>query len=98
MSQELRKVGHQEIADTDRPRASFRVDALEGTPGFEPQSSNRPMDEVEINVVEAEPLKAGIECVQRAIEALILVPELGRDEHFFARYVAVSNSNTDVGF
>ena len=37
------------------------VEALEGAPGFEPFARDGPVNEVEVDVVEPEPLQAGVE-------------------------------------
>jgi hypothetical protein len=44
------------------------------------------VDQVEVQVVELEPLHAGVEREQSLIVALVVVPELGRDENLLARH------------
>src|SRR5580692_4416134 len=42
------------------------------------------MDEIEVEDIDPKPLHAAIKTFERGIQALISVPELGRDEHILA--------------
>ena len=92
-----RRCGTQEVADADRARALLLVEALQRAPGVEPLAGDRPVEQVEVDVIQAEALQAGVEGAQRAIVALVVVPELGRHEHLLARDAAVANAGADVG-
>ena len=89
LRQELVEMARHEVADADGPCAPFAVDALERPPGIEPLARHRPVDEVEVDIIEAEPGQAGVERAQRAVVALIVVPELGGDEYVRARHAAL---------
>src|SRR3954452_2722637 len=91
-------MARHEVADPDGPRALFAVNALERAPGIEPLVRYRPMHEVEIYILEAEPTQAGVERSQRAVVALIVVPELRGDENVRTRHTALPEPLTDVAF
>ncbi len=75
-----------EVGDADRARAPFLVDAFEGTPGVDEAvfARHRPVDQVEVDVVEAEAAETGLEGRQSRVVTLLGVPELGRDEDVLA--------------
>src|SRR6188474_1270868 len=75
-----------EVGDSDRAGAAFFVDALEGAPGFDEAVLRRnwPVDQVEVDVVEAEPPEALLERGQGRVVALARVPQLGGDEDLLA--------------
>ena len=50
---------------------------------------DRPVQQVEVDVLEPEPRQAGVERAQRAVVALVVVPELGGHEDLLARDAAV---------
>ena len=66
--------------------AALLPDPFEGAPGVEVAvlARHRPVDQVEVDVVEAEPLEALLEGAQRRVVALLGVPELGGDEDLVA--------------
>ena len=68
-----------------RARPSL-VDAFEGAPGVDEAvlAGHRPVDQVEVDVVEAEPAEARLEGRQRRLVALLGVPQLGGDEEVLA--------------
>src|SRR3982751_1411726 len=70
LAQQLLEMRHQEVADADRTRAAFRVDALERPPRIEPLTGDGPVNQIEVDVIEPEPLQAGVERVQRGVVAL----------------------------
>src|SRR4051794_18827154 len=76
-----------EVGDADRPRAALVADPLERLPGLDEAvlRRRRPVDQVEVEVLHAEPGEALFEGRQRRVEALLFVPELGRDEDILAR-------------
>jgi hypothetical protein len=98
MREELFEMGYEKVAHADRARASLGVQLLERSPRVQAFSRNRPVQQVEIHVFEAQPREAGIECAARRVVSLIGVPEFGRDEHFFAFEAARSNCLTDLVF
>ena len=96
VTEELLEVRPQEVADADGPGALLGVKPLERAPRVEPLASDRPVEKVEIDVLEPEPLQARVEGAERRVEALVGVPELGRDEHLLARQAARAHAVTDV--
>src|SRR6185312_13606499 len=58
---------------------------------------DRPVDEVEIDVLDPEPLRARIERLQCRVVALVVVPQLRGDEDVLARDAAVADRGADIG-
>ena len=76
-----------EVGDADRADAALVLDPFEGAPGVEEAvlGRHRPVDQVEVDMVEAEPLQALVEGGQGRVVPLLGVPELGGDEDLLAR-------------
>ena len=55
------------------------------------------MDEVEVEVVEAEPLQARVEGAQRGVATLVVVPDLGRHEQVVAVDAGLGDGLADGG-
>src|SRR5437899_13055228 len=68
----------------------------ERVPRLLSQTRHGPVDEVQIDVVEAELAATLLERPQRGLVALVVVPELGRDEDLFARDPALPNRGSEV--
>ena len=96
LGEELLEVRHEEIADADVARAPVGLDALERPPRVEALARHRPVEQVEVDVVEAEPRETGVERAERLVEALVVVPELRRDEDLGARHAALANCGAHV--
>jgi hypothetical protein len=75
-----------EVGDPERAGPPFLVDPFEGAPGLEIAvlAGHRPVDQVEVDAVEAEPLEAAVEGGQGGVVALLGVPQLGGDEDLVA--------------
>src|SRR5215471_8148506 len=95
--EKLFQMGSNEVAHTDRPRPLLFVKAFEGAPGVEPLAANRPVDEIKVDVIEAEARKAAVESAQGLVVALVFVPQLGGDEDFLPCDAARSDPVADVG-
>ncbi len=71
-----------EIRDADRADPAFALKADESLPAFnvavEPRP--RPMDEVEVERFAAQLPGARLECAQSVVEAVVRIPEFGRDK------------------
>src|SRR5690606_1694475 len=80
----------------DRARPALAVQPLERAPALEPQIRHRPVDEIEIDVVEPEPLEARVERGERGVVAMVLVPQLRRDEYVLSRDAALADRAPDV--
>ena len=65
-----------EVGDADRPNAALLFQADEGPPRIDVKSAarRRPMDEIEIDIVETQPAQAPVKGLQRRVEPLRLVP------------------------
>ena len=70
---ELFRTVVEEVADADRPGPLLAVQPLERPPAVEPLARHRPVQEIEVDVVEAQPPQAGVEGGQRLVVALVLV-------------------------
>ena len=55
------------------------------------------MDQVEVDVARAEPGEASVERAQRGVVAVVVIPQLGRDEHLVARHAAGPDRGADIG-
>lgn len=75
-----------EVGDTGGPDPAVGPQLLQGAPGVgvEVAGGGGPVDEVEVDVVEAELGEAGVEGGERGVVPLVSVPELRRDEQFLA--------------
>jgi len=87
-----------EVREPDRPDPAVVVQLLEGAPGLHVVvlDGQRPMDEVEVDNVEPQPLGAALERRQRPAEAVVGVPELGGDEQLVAGDAAVGDGLADA--
>ena len=77
LAQELVEMAYEEVRDPDRARETFGVELLEDAPALEP-ALVRPVEEVEIDGVEAEPLEGAFERAPSGRGALVGVRELRR--------------------
>jgi hypothetical protein len=83
---EPRELGIREIRDADLPGQAAAANDLQGSPGFHVQVAHgqRPVDEIEINGIQAEPAPARVEGLQRGSEPLVGAVQLGRDDQLIA--------------
>ena len=74
----------QEVGHPDGPGTAGGIDLFQGPPGVDEQcpGRDRPVDEVQVNEVEAERLPAGFEGLRRG--ALLPIAQLGGDEEVLA--------------
>jgi hypothetical protein len=106
--QQIVQVVCEEVGDTDGPDLVVFIQPLHLLPGLDVQvlGRHRPMDEVQVHVIQAEDLAAVLECCLGPV--LFTVPELGGDKDVLARnaggcdrcsnsgLVAVGGSRVDV--
>src|SRR5438445_5337269 len=90
------QVSDREVAHPDRPRESLVTDLEERLPRLLSQTRHGPVDEVQVNVVEAELAATLLERLQRGLVALVVVPELRRDENLLAWDPALPNRGSEV--
>jgi hypothetical protein len=97
---EALEVRLQEVRHPDGSHGTVRIELLECLPAVdeEPVTRVRPMDEVEIDDVDPEVPATVVECPQGALEALVGIPQLGRDEDLLARNPAEPHRLADTGF
>src|SRR6218665_3022016 len=83
----------------DRARTR-RPNLLQCLPAFDVQIFCRtgPVHEVEIHVVQPEPLKALLKRGKRSVGALVVIPQLRGDEQVFARYPGTCDCLPDTLF
>ena len=94
--QQSGKVAIGVVAHADRPRSSLLQDALQGPPAVVPLLRDGPVDQVQIDIVEAQSLQTAIEGSQRRVVPLVAVPQFGRHEHLSARHSTLPHSRAHV--
>src|SRR5262245_23676860 len=87
-------MGRLEVGHADRPGLSSPGQLLECLPCGDILVAlrQRPMDQQQINVVQAKLTQALVETSNRALVSLKLAIQLGCDEHFLARYAAIPDA------
>ena len=85
-----------EVGDADRARAALLAQPDQRAPGLDIEAArrDRPMDQIEIDMVEPEPIEAGGAGGERRVEALVAVPDLGGDIDLLAATLARSPAPT----
>ena len=75
-----------EVAHADRAGVADLLGLHQAAPAVDIESAffGGPVDEVEVHVIQAEPLEAGLAGVLRGLESLIRSRQLGGDEHLGA--------------
>ena len=83
---------HVEVRDADRARIAALVRTLHPGPG-PGRAALRPVDDVEVDLVDAEPLQAPL---RLGLRVLLRRIELRRDEDLLARHAAVAQRAADA--
>src|SRR5439155_18534256 len=78
------------VAHANRPGQSLLPDLHKGLPRFVPQLGDRPVNEVQVHVLETEFASAPLEGPQCGFESLVAVPEFRGDENLVPRDPALS--------
>ncbi len=80
------QVGDGEVGHADGPGPALLAQPHQGLPAVEVEvlGRGRPVDQVEVDIVHAEPAQALVEGGQGRVVALVLVPQLGGDEELVA--------------
>ena len=108
--QQAVQVRHQKVGDTDGAGTAGLLNLLQCLPALDELvvGRGRPVDQIEVDLVEAELLEALLERVEGRLGALAVVPELGGDEQLgavdarggqrlaHALFVAVNGGGVDV--
>src|SRR3989441_2278867 len=92
------EVADRVVADADRAGEPLVVDLQQRLPRFVSQARYRPVDEIQIDIIEAEFVATLFERPQRRLVAMVVVPELRCDEDLFPRDPAFPDRDSDVAF
>jgi hypothetical protein len=84
-----------EVRHADRPDPAVGEQALHGPPGAV-DVADRLVDEVQVEVVEAEALQRCVEGFLRGLFAGVLDPQFGRDEQFVAQDATLGDRAADL--
>ena len=103
---QARQVPHLEVAHADGTDAPFEAEPFHRAPGFAVHLipvpvvpfGDRPMDQVQVEVVGPERLHRFVERAQRRIEALVAVPQFAGDENILAVDAAFAYRGADAPF
>ena len=89
-----------EIADSDGPDPALVAQSGESLEGLDifVERRLRPVDQVEIEVVESKPAHARVECLQRAVVALVCIPQFGHQVELVTRHAGFGNRSPDLSF
>src|SRR6266705_6282418 len=84
------------VAHPDRPGQSLLPDLQKRLPRFSPQFGRRPVNQIQVHVLEAELASAPLEGPQCGFESLVAVPEFRGDENLLPGDPALSHSSPYV--
>src|SRR2546422_11058155 len=96
--EQLFEVVDRVVTDADRAGEPLVVDLQQRLPRFVSQARYRPVDEIQIDIVEAEFAAALLERPQGRLVAMVVVPEFRCDEDLFPRKPAFPDRDSDVAF
>src|SRR5690606_21329796 len=93
------ELGGGEVRHADGAHHPVGVQLFQGAPGLDVDGvgGGGPVDEVQVDDVESEPAAAGVERVQGRLAAVVVVPDLGGDEHLRAVESGGGERRGDVG-
>src|ERR1700727_1516700 len=82
------------IADPDGPDPALVAQMGERLEGVDElvQLRHRPVHQVQVEVVDPQPIHAGVECGQRAFVTLVRVPQLGHQVEFVSGHAGLGDS------
>jgi len=84
-----------EVADTDRPDLSGFIQPLQHFPGFR-HLAKRPMQVIQINVIQSQRFKALIKCLLLPPATHIRIPDLRCNKQLLARNPAGADACSDI--
>ena len=84
--EQLLQMWDQEVADADGAGESLVLQLLERFPRVQALAVHRPVQEIQVDVLEPQPLEADLEGAPGSVVALVIVPQLGGDEDLIARH------------
>ena len=79
----------------DRPEEAFIGQSSKGPPQFQALTLNRPVDQKEIDAIQVESRRAFEESRDRPIVAVVVIPQMGGNEGFFAGQEIVAEWNVE---
>ena len=88
------------VRHADRPRSPLAQERLKCEPGLDEAAARgyRPVDEIEVDVVQPEVVEAGLEGTAGAAAAVVCIPKLGSDEQLVAREPRRGERGSDTPF
>ena len=87
----------QEIADADGPYPARIVEVFECPPGILVFPLHRPVDQVQVQVIEAQVVHGAVKSLQGALIALVGIPDLAGDKHLFPVHAALPEGFPNPG-
>src|SRR3989449_10223924 len=94
----FRQMADRVVAHADRPSEAFYVELRERLPRLVAKARYRPVDQVQIDVVESQLAATPFERSQRGLVPVIAVPELRCDENPVPRNSTLPDCRADVPF
>ena len=98
VQEQVADLARAEIRDADCSGAAAAEDLLHLEPGVQITSGNRPVDQIEIHVIQTETFEASIESFLDVPDPLGGIPDLCRDEKLFSRNSAVHEGVSEFHF
>ena len=95
---QLLQVADLKIADTNRKSASCLLDIFQYFPGADVTSRNRPVDQIQINIIQLQTIKTSLKGSLDIPKTLSCVPYLAGDEEFASRNSTSGDATSDVLF
>ena len=80
------------VADTDRKSPPGFLDFLQYFPGAEITSRNRPVDQIQINIIQFEPVQASFKSTLNVSQTLCGIPYFCSNKKFISRYSTAGDS------
>src|SRR5579875_2808945 len=89
-----------EIADPDRPDPALVAKVRDGLEGVDElaRCGQWPVDQIQVEIVRPKPFQARVERRQRAVIALVGVPQLGDQVDFVSGYARFGNCPSGLTF
>ena len=86
------------ITDTDRKSPPGFLDFLQYFPGAEITSRNRPVDQIQIHIIQFEPVQASFKSTLNVSKTLCGIPYFCSNKKFISRYSTAGNSPSYIFF
>ena len=86
------------ITDTNRKSPPGFLDFLQYFPGAEITSRNRPVDQIQINIIQFEPVQASFKSTLNVSQTLCGIPYFCSNKKFISRYSTAGDSPSYIFF